>query len=364
VKKILFFAKFFFFPPLGGGEYFIATVLKYLSQYYDCFAACYTNPSDQKPFQQNKMVYWQDIPVYQLIMKSKDNISSFFKAHEPDLVITQSFDAPEIVDCAKEMGIKTILGTHFWRNICRVSGDGDFNHMLTRPLDTLYLLKEKHRVFFEADEVYVNSDFMKEAVKRLVGKDVEHIIYPIVDLERIKAKDRDPTHITMINPDFGKGGDIFLNLAKMMPDKKFLCVGQAPNFTPVNRAINVELGNMKNVEVVDNTDDMASIYAKTKILLVPSKVDETFCMVALEAMVNGIPVLHSPRGNLPFLVENGGISIGEKDIAKWKENLKVIIEDKEAYKEFSNNAKLISEKYGLDKELSKFRKLVENCIGE
>ena len=46
-------------------------------------------------------------------------------------------------------------------------------------------------------------------------------------------------------------------------------------------------------------DDIDELFAQTRVLLVPSLWDEAFGMIAVEAMVRGIPVLASDVGGLP-----------------------------------------------------------------
>jgi glycosyltransferase involved in cell wall biosynthesis len=360
--KILFFAKYFF-PALGGGEFFLHKVLKSLKNNpkYFVYSACYFNPNET-PFKENNYIEWDEIPVFQL--KPTDGfIEKFIKKTKPDIVITQSFDAPHIIDVAKSIGAKTIMGTHFWRNICEV--DNGFTNMLTRDISAVRLLKQNHRAFFNADQVYVNSEFMRLALKRYTGFDCQNTIHPIIDLDRIliKNKNEEREYITLINPDEGKGGDLFLSLAKKLKDMKFLCVGKGNDFHLPNKIINKELLLLSNVKMVESTGEMSKIYEKTKILLVPSKVDETFSMVDLEAMFNGIPVIASNYGNLPFLVREAGFNLPTESIEVWEEAIKGLIENKDFYNIISRNGIEESKKYLPEIELEKFIGLVEKCTG-
>ena len=360
-KKIMFFAKFYF-PPLGGGEYFIHNVLTHLiKKGFKCEGACYCNP-DPRIRMMNNVVDWRGIKVHQLGSISYELIVKFFKEHKPDLVITQSFDAPAIVAAAKSLGIKTILGTHFWRNICEVQDD--FVNMLTRPMNTVKIRKDLHRVFEEADELYVNSHFMQKAVKRYVGREIDCIINPILDKERVICENRDGKYVTIINPDVGKGGRLFLAIAKMMPDVEFMCVGFGNDLLPENTSINQEIRNRKNIIVKENTDKMSDVYAQIKILLVPSLVDETFSMVALEGMANGIPVLTTNYGNLPFLVGQNGIILDPFDPFLWKEKIESLMEDSKFYERYSKMMLDRSKAFEPKVQLSKFYQMVTKCIGE
>jgi len=361
-KKILFLARYLS-PPLGGGEFFIISVLRYLKENgYLCMGACYYDPESNTQFKTEKLIEWQGIPVLQTSIDKINKIQELYEDIKPDLVITQSYDAPIIIDVAKAMGIKTILGTHFWRNICAVNDS--FVGMLDRQISTVTLLKHYHRVFHRADELYVNSKFMQKAVERYVGVNIERIIHPLVDVSRVLCDKKIDDYITIVNPDYGKGGDVFADIARRMPDKKFMSVGLASEIIPENIKINNKIKNTKNIKILEKTDNMKDVYSQTKVLLIPSLVDETFSMVALEAMSNEIPILSSSNGNLPFLVENGGFLLDTENIDSWVDALNLLFSDILSYNKISENAKNNSYKYDSKMELNKFHEMVRLCIGD
>jgi glycosyltransferase involved in cell wall biosynthesis len=91
--------------------------------------------------------------------------------------------------------------------------------------------------------------------------------------------------ITLINANLNKGVHQFLSLARAMPERPFLGIlpyyGE-PNVPP----------SPDNVEWIPFHPDIRTILARTRILLLPSYY-ESFGRVAIEAMVNGIPVIYS-----------------------------------------------------------------------
>jgi glycosyltransferase involved in cell wall biosynthesis len=91
--------------------------------------------------------------------------------------------------------------------------------------------------------------------------------------------------ITLVNANQNKGVHVFLDLAKRMPDRKFL--GVLPYYGELQ--IPPSPGN---VEWVPFTDDIRDVLKRTRILLVPSYY-ESFGRIAVEAMLNKIPVLYS-----------------------------------------------------------------------
>ena len=88
-----------------------------------------------------------------------------------------------------------------------------------------------------------------------------------------------------MNANQNKGVHVFIDLAKRMPDRKFL--GVIPYY-----------GELRlppapgNIEWVPFDDDIRTILKRTRILLAPSYY-ESFGRIAVEAMLNRIPVLYS-----------------------------------------------------------------------
>ena len=362
-KKVLFLGRFLN-PSLGGAEFFILAVLKYLQKLgYDCSGVCYADPATEKRFTKSEKIIWDGIPVYREPIMSTVDISRIMDEHSPDLVITHSFDAPIIVSLAKQKGIKTILGVHFWRNICGVK-DRFFN-MLERPMETVEVYHHLHHVFEDADQVYVNSEFMKQAVKRYTGKEIENKIHPMLDMDRVVSKkERDPKYILLVNSDIGKGGGLFAKIASAMPNYDFLCLGLGAEIIPQNVEINKKIKGIPNIKILEKTDNVADVYRQAKILLAPSLVDETFSMVALEAMANGVPVLASPNGNFPYLVKGGGMILPTEDINHWIQAIESLYSNKDSYNTLSENALQVASLHLPEVELKKFHDLVIACIGE
>lgn len=111
-------------------------------------------------------------------------------------------------------------------------------------------------------------------------------------------------YITLVSLNERKGGYRFFEIAKAMPDKKFLgVIGSYDNPGPLKKnqmdIIN-ELLQLPNFTLVPNTPDIISTYRRTRLLLMPSDY-ESWGRTATEAMCSGIPVICTPT---PGLKEN------------------------------------------------------------
>ncbi len=87
-------------------------------------------------------------------------------------------------------------------------------------------------------------------------------------------------------------------LGRRRPEIPLLVV-QARNAPGWTHETGIDLARLPNLTIRPNTTDPRTFYAETRLLLMPSLWNESFGLVAAEAMLNGIPVLASNRGALP-----------------------------------------------------------------
>ena len=110
--------------------------------------------------------------------------------------------------------------------------------------------------------------------------------------------------VTFVNPEPRKGIHVFARIAEVLsrrrPDIPLLMVEgvSKASFLP---KLGIDPALVKNVRVMPNSPDARRFLAVTKLLLMPSLM-ENAAVVAMEAMFNGIPVLASNRGGLPETV--------------------------------------------------------------
>ncbi len=63
-----------------------------------------------------------------------------------------------------------------------------------------------------------------------------------------------------------------------------------------------------NIQIMPNTTDPRRFWRLTKLLLMPSLWWESQGLVAVEAMINGIPVVGSDRGPIRETLGDGGVN--------------------------------------------------------
>ena len=156
------------------------------------------------------------------------------------------------------------------------------------------------------------------------------IVYPPVSA-REYAVESSHEYVTLINLNYNKGGNVLIEIAKRMPDVKFLGVKGGYDSQIMDPLIT-------NITYIDNTSYIKDVYAKTDILLVPSK-EESWGRVAVEAMSSGIPVIANTTPGLVESCGQAGIFCARDDIGAWVSAIRRLKDDKEYYAKKSAEAR-------------------------
>lgn len=171
----------------------------------------------------------------------------------------------------------------------------------------------------------------------------------------------DPQTITMINPVKPKGGELFRDIAALLPDCRFRAVRgwKTLRRTGDINSQYVEMG--ANVEVMGPVDDIRAVYSDTRLLLVPSLWEESFGRVAVEAMMNAIPVIASDRGALPWVVGPGGAIVASRSPADWVRRIRDLTEPN-AYAQNRERAALRGDAFEGAAQVGAFIETIRNVL--
>lgn len=138
--------------------------------------------------------------------------------------------------------------------------------------------------------------------------------------------------ITLANCNADKGGRIFEELARRMPDVPFLAVRGAHG-----EQILPDLPNVEIVEHVRGEDMREKVYGRTKVLLMPS-VYESWGRAGVEALASGIPVVAHPTPGLTESLGEAGVFVDREDIDGYVAVLRKLLQPAE-YRLASKRAK-------------------------
>jgi glycosyltransferase involved in cell wall biosynthesis len=249
---------------------------------------------------------------------------------DPEVVFAQLDAAKEVIATARRYGCRSVL------YVLDVDYGENFRALAAEP-----------------DVILTVSRFAHDELARRFGRD-SHVLYPPIDADRYRTPRREE-FVTMINPIPVKGVDLALRLAEALPRQPFLFVeGWGTDPATVER-----IERLPNATYLRKQLDMRTVYARTRVLIVPSQWQEAFGRVVVEAQASGIPVIASRTGGLPEAVGRGGILIDDyRDPARWLAALQNLLEDHAACEALSETAIENVRRFDLSRELHRLIEIV------
>src|SRR5262249_43164064 len=118
-----------------------------------------------------------------------------------------------------------------------------------------------------------------------------------------------------------------------------------------------------NVHLMANTTDPRRFWAVTRMVLIPSLCWENQPLAAVEAMINGIPVIGSDRGGIPEALGGSGFALplpagltpaGQElpraeEVEPWVETILRLWDDPALYEEQSRKARAEAQRWHPDR---------------
>jgi glycosyltransferase involved in cell wall biosynthesis len=208
-----------------------------------------------------------------------------------------------------------------------------------------------------------NSQFSASRYKQTFGLDPV-VIYPLIDRKAYRTKTQ-ASSVVFINPHPDKGLELAIGLAARCAEIPFLFVEAWTLDNDQKARLQYQLAALPNVTLLPRTQDMRTIYRRAKIVLAPSRYQETFGRVAAEAHVSAIPILASRQGGLPEAVGPGGVLLDyDAPINHWAEMLRRLWTDSDFYKQKSEAALHYSRRPELDPEtqVGCFLRVLQNAL--
>ena len=108
--------------------------------------------------------------------------------------------------------------------------------------------------------------------------------------------------------------------------------------------------------------ELYKIHQIADIAVVPSMFEEAFCLVVVEAMASGLPVITTDSGAIPEIVDDTCAFMIKRDeelIQNMTEKLELLSQDEELRRKMGQNGKKIAEKYNEHHYYLEFCKTIE-----
>ncbi len=143
---------------------------------------------------------------------------------------------------------------------------------------------------------------------------------------------------------------------------KLLLVGDGPERANLESLCR-ELGICDSVKFLGKTKDITTLMSISDVFLLPSE-NESFGLVALEAMACGVPVVSSNAGGLTEVNEHGktGYLSDVGDVEGMARFTLDILKDQQTLDLFKKSALLHSEKFSIDKVLPLYEAIYDSLV--
>jgi glycosyltransferase involved in cell wall biosynthesis len=283
-----------------------------------------------------------------------------FTRLRPDLVITHNLSGwgmlPWIM--CRVMGIPLIHDSHdFYLNCFKTTMWKSKQGVCKKTCKSCTPRSLATTLFWGGGLLLSNSIFLQESTKKLLTnkKHTDYkVIYPPIKInpEAIKTSQIEYDAVFIGRLEDSKGITEFLNSTKFTK-YKIAVAGVGELMFQLKK-------DFPGVDFLGQVDSF-ELMAKSRLIVVPSKNNETFGRVVVEAVAMGLPVLHSNRGGLSEFKERKGATLIEID----PENTSDISSQLELAIKFEKNlhpvnVKWLEEHY--EDQLSRFRAAVNDVL--
>ena len=131
---------------------------------------------------------------------------------------------------------------------------------------------------------------------------------------------------------------IFYEVQKKLKSK-LIMVGQGPEREMAEELVH-DLGLEEKVLFLGESHEIDKVLSYSDLFLLPSE-KESFGLAALEAMVNGVPVISTNTGGLPEVNKDGfsGFLSDVGEVGEMAANAVTILENEDTLKQFKENAR-------------------------
>jgi len=191
--------------------------------------------------------------------------------------------------------------------------------------------------------VLTNSDFTAARFRERCGL-VSDVILPLVD-PRHYVTETHPERVLFVNTAPHKGCDTAFAIAEQRADVAFDFILNWSLAADKVAELEARAAKAGNITLHRPTGDMRAFYARTRLVLVPTQVEEAWGRMATEAHINGIPVLGSNRGGLPEAIGPGGLTVvHDASVADWLAAFARLWDDRKSHEEFARAARAYSKR--------------------
>lgn len=207
------------------------------------------------------------------------------------------------------------------------------------------------------------------------------VVYPVVDVKRFEHA-KDIRHELTIPDDklvisfIGqireiKGIELFINSAKKIGGKQciFLIAGSCRDpdkigDTYTEESLNAAIGDAEYIKYIGYYADVENLYKTSDIIIMPSRWDEPFGLINIEAGAASKPIVATNVGGIPEIIrhEENGFLVDRNDLESLVFYTRKLIENKELRVEMGVRAKALVEEKFTKLPITKLEKIYDSLL--
>ena len=228
-----------------------------------------------------------------------------------------------------------------------------------------------------SDCVTAVSESLKQDTLRLFDIKTEIKVIPnFIDTKKFENKekpcersllaptdDKIITHISNFRPlkRINDVIDVFEQISTNV-SSKLLMVGEGPEKAKAMAYVKSK-GLNEKVVFLGNSNEIDKILCYSDLFLLPSEM-ESFGLVALEAMANGVPVISSNAGGLSEVNKHGfsGFLSDVGDVNSMAKNALELLLDEEKLNKFKKQAKKQAQLFNIDKVVTEYEDIYKRAL--
>jgi glycosyltransferase involved in cell wall biosynthesis len=183
-----------------------------------------------------------------------------------------------------------------------------------------------------------NSEVTAEHLLRTYGI-ASTVVRPLFGVDQYAGLEPKGDKVLFVSLQPRKGADVAIRIAQARPNARFVFVESWTRMPERTRLLRGVVGQLPNVTLLANRPGLGDILPEIKLLLMPSRGQESWGRTATEAQMCGIPVLGSSRGNLKTTIGPGGVTLDpDEPIECWLEAFDSIMNDPKRHRALSRKA--------------------------
>lgn len=155
---------------------------------------------------------------------------------------------------------------------------------------------------------------------------------------------------------------IYETLKAQFPRLKLTIVGDGPERPRIERRAR-EKNLLRDIEMTGEIPHsrVHSYYLRSTVLVHPSDL-ETFCIVVLEAMAFGLPVVATDLPAIREASEGEAILLSKEDLAKWVDAIRLLLEDRGAWEKISARSREVAARHVWDTKASQLEGYLQKAV--